>query len=112
MADTDWRSIAAWYVVLDLDHLTPSLVIKLNHAAAVVRAASPQAGLRKLDALVGTALGHYPLYHVARGDALERLGHIADAADAFTRAVAEETNLPLRRLYERRAENATRLRHI
>jgi predicted RNA polymerase sigma factor len=108
VADTDWRRIAALYVVLD--HLTPSLVIKLNHAAATVRADGPQAGLRKLDALAGNALNHYPLYHVARGDALERLGRFADAADAFTRAATEEANQPLRRLYEQRAEHAWRSR--
>lgn len=105
--DTDWPRIAALYVVLD--HLTPSPVIKLNHAAAVVRADGPQAGLRCLDSLAGGALENYPLYHVTRGDTLERLGRFAEAADAFIHAAANETNLPLRGVYHQRSEQARTL---
>jgi len=100
--DTDWRRIAALYTVLS--HLAPSPVIKLNHAAAVVRADGPEAGLRRLDALTETPeLDGYPLFHVTRGDALEQLGRDTEAAAAFARAAELEPNLALQALYRTRS---------
>jgi RNA polymerase sigma factor (sigma-70 family) len=106
VAGTDWRRIAALYAVLS--HLAPSPVIKLNHAAAVVRADGPDAGLQRLDALAGTGgLDDYPLFHVTRGDALEQLARYAEAADAFGTAVGLEPHPALRALYAERAATAT-----
>lgn len=99
---TDWRRIAALYVVLD--HLTPSPVVKLNLAAAIVRAEGPEAGLRRLDALVRAGLERYPPYHLVRADALERLGRPAEAAGAYRAAVEMERNEPLRARYAARAD--------
>ena len=98
----DWRRIAALYVVLD--HLTPSPVIKLNLAAATVRAESPEAGLRRLEALADAGLEHYPPYHLVRADALERLGRPAEAAQAYRAAAEVERNQPLRARYTARAD--------
>ncbi len=99
---TDWRRIAALYVVLR--HLTPSPVLDLNHAVAVSRADGPAAGLAHLDRLAAVeSLQRYPLFHAARGDLLEKLGRSAEAAAAFHRAAELETNEPLRGLFARRA---------
>jgi predicted RNA polymerase sigma factor len=103
VANTDWRRVVALYTVLS--HLLPSPVIKLNHAAAVVRADGPEAGLQRLDALAGTGgLDGYPLFHVTRGDALEQLGRFAEAAGAFRAAVGLEPHPSLRALYAERAD--------
>ena len=102
VASTDWRRIAALYVVLR--HLTPSPVLDLNHAVAVSRADGPAAGLERLEALTEVdSLQRYPLYHAARGDVLERLGRLPEAAEAFDRAAELETNQPLRAVFRRRA---------
>lgn len=100
---TDWRRIAALYVVLN--HLTPSPVIKLNLAVATVRADGPEAGLRRLAELADAGLGRYPPYHLARADALERLGRRAEAAQAYRAAAEAERNTPLRTRYAARADN-------
>ena len=105
VASTDWRRIAALYVVLR--HLTPSPVVDLNHAVAVSRAEGRAAGLERLDALGDVdSLQRYPLFHAARGDLLERLGRSAEAAAAFHRAAELETNEPLRAVFARRAEHS------
>ena len=102
VAATDWRRIAALYVVLR--HLTPSPVLDLNHAVAVSRADGPAAGLGRLAALAGSgSLQGYPLFHAARGDMLERLGRLPEAAAAFHRAAELESNQPLRAVFLRRA---------
>ena len=102
VASTDWRRIAALYVVLR--HLTPSPVLDLNHAVAVSRADGPAAGLERLDALAEVeSLQRYPLFHAARGDLLERLGRRPEAAAAFDRAAELESNQPLRAVFRRRA---------
>jgi predicted RNA polymerase sigma factor len=100
---TDWRRIAALYVVLR--HLTPSPVLDLNHAVAVSRADGPAAGLKRLDALTEvSSMQRYPLFHAARGDMLERLGRLPEAAAAFHRAAELEANQALRAVFVRRAE--------
>ena len=102
VASTDWKRIAALYVVLR--HLTPSPVLDLNHAVAVSRADGPVAGLERLDALTEVqSLQRYPLFHAARGDILERLGRLAEAATAFSAAAALEANDQLRAVFVHRA---------
>jgi RNA polymerase sigma factor (sigma-70 family) len=104
VTSTDWRRIAALYVVLR--HLTPSPVLDLNHAVAVSRADGPAAGLERLHALTEVnMLQRYPLFHAARGDMLERLGRLPEAAAAFHRAAELETNQALRAVFVRRAEH-------
>jgi len=100
-ASTHWRRIAALYTVLR--HLTPSPVLDLNHAVAVGRVEGPAAGLARLDALDAHVLGRYPLFHVARGHALESQSRHAEATEAFTLAANLETNAPLRQIFLDRA---------
>jgi predicted RNA polymerase sigma factor len=106
VGSTDWRRIAALYVVLR--HLTPSPILDLNHAVAVSRADGPAAGLERLDALSEVdRLQRYPLFHAARGDMLERLGRLPEATAAFDRAAELETNRALRAVFIRLASNGT-----
>ena len=86
-ADTDWQVIARVYG--QLARITPSPVVELNRAVAVGMAQGPEAGLALLDSLAGSgALAGYRLLPAARADLLRRLGRHAEAADAFSAALA------------------------
>jgi RNA polymerase sigma-70 factor, ECF subfamily len=95
--DVDWTSIAELYG--HLERMTPSPVVSLNRAVAIGFAQGPETGLAALDALPHDALETYHLYHVARADALKRLGRTAEAraayeaASALTHNAAEQTYL-------------------
>jgi predicted RNA polymerase sigma factor len=66
-------------------HGTP--VVRLNRAVAVAMAEGPEAGLRLIDDVAVELEGFYPL-HAARADLLLRAGRRAEAAAAYTRAIA------------------------
>lgn len=99
---TDWARITALYTVLT--HVMPSPVVELNRAAAMVHSRGPEEGLRLLGAIQG--LDGYPLYHVTRGDALEKLGARTKAVAAFERAAELEPNDSLRTIFAARAATA------
>ena len=106
-ADTDWRQIAALYVALHT--LSPSPVVRLNHAVAVAMSDGPAAGLRLLDGLATE--GALPAFHLlaaARADMLRRLGRHAEAAGAYREALAHVGNDPERRFLERRLNACAR----
>jgi len=85
--ETDWREIAALYVLLRAAN--PSGVVALNHAAAVAMADGPAAGLRLMDALAADgSLAGYHLLPAARADLLRRLGRTSEAAAAYREALA------------------------
>jgi RNA polymerase sigma-70 factor (ECF subfamily) len=81
----DWRSIVGFYD--QLCALAPSPVAALNRAVAVAYADGPQAGNAALDALPPDELDGYYLFHVARADALRRLGNATGARAAYERAL-------------------------
>ena len=94
---TDWPRIAGLYAALVA--VTGSPIVRLNHAVAVSMADGPAAGLRLVDALL--AEGALAAYHYApsvRGDLLEKLGRLPEAASEFERAAALTKNLPERDL--------------
>ena len=96
--EVDWNGIAELYG--HLERMTPSPVVSLNRAVAIGFADGPAAGLDALDALPNDALAEYHLYHVARADALERLGR-ADEARAAYRAALERTQNAAEQTYLR-----------
>ena len=90
--DTDWHRIATLYAALA--NLTPSPVVRLNHAVAVGMAEGPARGLALVDALLGE--GVLRSYHYApsvRGDLLEKLGRYAEARAEFERAAGLAKNV-------------------
>jgi RNA polymerase sigma-70 factor (ECF subfamily) len=88
--DVDWAAIAELYE--HLERLAPSPVVALNRAVAIGFAHGAQAGLTALDALPAESLAGYHPYHVARADALARLGRSADARAAYEIAIARTQN--------------------
>jgi RNA polymerase sigma-70 factor (ECF subfamily) len=93
----DWPRIAALYS--ELARLTGSPVVELNRAIALTEAQGPEAGLEILERL---ALEDFHYLHSTRGELLRRLGHTADARDAYRRALALVHDDAERRLLEQR----------
>jgi RNA polymerase sigma-70 factor (ECF subfamily) len=95
--DTDWRQILALY-----DHLmalTPTPVGALNRAVAVAEVLGPEAALPLVEAL---SLDRLDVFHSVRADLLRRTGRRAEAAEAYTAAMARTANAAERRFLSRR----------
>jgi RNA polymerase sigma-70 factor (ECF subfamily) len=90
--ETDWPQIALLYS--RLLEFTPSPVVELNRAVAVAMAHGPEAGLALADTIAG--LDDYYLLHATRADLLRRLDRLADAAEAYARAVVLAPSEPER----------------
>ncbi|MBN7774889.1 RNA polymerase sigma factor [Nitratireductor aquimarinus] len=84
-ADTDWEEIDLLYQMLE--HLTPSPVITLNRSVAVSKTKGPEAAL-KLIAPLADRLSGYFYFHGVRGAYLIEIGRMAEAREAFNRAIA------------------------
>nr|WP_201775552.1 sigma-70 family RNA polymerase sigma factor [Actinoplanes utahensis] len=85
---TDWDEIVGLYTALR--RMWPgSPVVALNRAAAIGMRDGPEAGLAALEPLLGEpALATYGYLSAARADFLRRLGRRAEAAVAYTEAIA------------------------
>ncbi|GAA2602500.1 sigma-70 family RNA polymerase sigma factor [Actinomadura fulvescens] len=100
--DTDWTTIAALYARLVA--LTPSPVVELNRAVAVSMAEGPAAALEIVDAVADApAMKNYHLLPSVRGDLLERLGRLDEAAAEYARAASLTRNEREKELLLRRA---------
>ena len=99
--DTDWPQIAGLYDALLRTH--SSAVIEVNRAVAVAMARSLEEGLALLDEIERRQeLGEFHLLPAARADLLRRLGRMAEAAEAYRRALMLATNDIERRFLRRR----------
>jgi RNA polymerase sigma-70 factor (ECF subfamily) len=106
-ADTDWAAIVGLYDVLARVESSP--VVRLNRAAAVAMRDGPAAGLALIDELLEAGeLTDYQFAHSARADLCRRLGRIADARAAYTRALELARQEPERRFLEGRLSELTR----
>lgn len=90
----DWPAIAALYRGLWL--LTGSPVVAVNEAVAIARAGNIAAGLARLDAIDDARLTTYQPYLAARADLLARAGRVAEATDAYDRAIGLESDPAVR----------------
>ena len=89
--DTDWQQIVQLYDVLL--QRWPSPVVALNRAIAVGAWQGPAAGLTALDSLADEPdLAGYTYLPAARADFLRRLGHFAQAAQAYREALLLTAN--------------------
>jgi RNA polymerase sigma-70 factor (ECF subfamily) len=104
--ETDWREIAALYERLAV--MTPSPVVRLNHAVAVAMAEGPAAGLARVEALeTSGALTGYHLLAATRADLLRRLDRHAEAAAAYEQAITLSGSDVERRYLQRRLAEVT-----
>jgi RNA polymerase sigma factor (sigma-70 family) len=84
-AATDWEAIAALYDALA--QLTPSPVVELNRAVAVLHADGPEAALEALERVRhDPRLARYHLLNAVRADVLLRLDRRAEAIAELERA--------------------------
>lgn len=90
--DTDWCRIAELYDRLRT--AMPSPVVELNRAIAYSMAFGPEAGLRLVDEIAGTAaLRNYAPLPAARADFLFRAGRMAEARSEFETAAGLTRNM-------------------
>jgi predicted RNA polymerase sigma factor len=82
---TDWEAIALLYE--GLLRCAPTVGARVAAAAALAEARGAEAGLRALDTILPDAVTAYQPYWALRGQLLKKLGRIAQARDAYDRAI-------------------------
>lgn len=82
---TDWQAIAVLYE--GLVRIAPTTGAFVGRAAAIAEALDPTSGLRALDEIDLDISKSYQPYWAARAHLLQRAGRMADAIDAFDRAI-------------------------
>lgn len=88
---TDWPAISALYA--ELDRLTPSPTIRVNHAAALAFAGSPSEALTLLTPLLSDpALATYTPLHATHAELLLRTNSPTAALSAYDLAIASTSN--------------------
>ena len=101
-----WAHIAELYAALGA--VSPSPVVKLNHAAAAGFAHGPEAGLMLLGPLLGDpALERYQPLYAAHAELLRRAGDRDGAARAYQHAIMLTGNAVERAELTRRLEALT-----
>ena len=100
-AHTDWVQIVGLYDVLL--RALPSPVIELNRAVAVAKRDGPLAGLSLIEGILQRGeLQDYHLAHSARAEFCRQLGRLAEAREAYQRALALTRQEPERRFIQGR----------
>ncbi len=84
-AETDWAGIDALYATLE--RLTPSPVITLNRAVAVMKARGPHDALAMVEPLRDRLSGYF-YFHGLRGALLLQLDRRKEARESFDRAIS------------------------
>lgn len=102
-AKTDWRALAQLYHGLMQTY--PSIGGAVSRAAVVARDAGPAEGLRMLDLIAYDGLDSYQPFHAVRAQCLADLGRIADAAEAYSKAITLCTDHPSRRWLEQKTRD-------
>ncbi|HZB14446.1 MAG TPA: RNA polymerase sigma factor [Chryseolinea sp.] len=98
---TDWAQIAGLYTLLL--RINPSPVIELNRAVAIAMHNGPEAGLRRIDAILARGeLKDYPLAYSARAELCRKTGRINEARTSWQHALALTQQNPERRFIERK----------
>jgi predicted RNA polymerase sigma factor len=102
--ETDWPRIVGLYE--QLQAISPSPFVSLNHAVAVAEIKGPQVALDLIDQEIdSTRLAEYHLYHAVRAHLLRQLE--STEADAALKRAAALAPLPSeRRSLQRRSRNS------
>lgn len=83
--DTDWAEIDLLYATLE--KLQPSPVVTVNRAVVAAKLHGPAAGLEMLEPLAAQLSSYFYFFGV-KGALLSQLGRVAEAREAFDRAIA------------------------
>jgi len=103
---TNWRQIARYYDLLA--KAQPSPIVALNRAVAIAMSEGFERGLAIIDGILRSGdLERYHLAHSARADFLRRLGRIAEAIDAYERALSLCQQEPERNFLKKRISELT-----
>ena len=99
---TDWRALSQLYA--GLMHAYPSIGGAVSRAAVVAEDAGPAEGLRMLDLITFDGVADYQPYQAVRAQCLAELGQIADAAEAYAKALSMCADRPSQRWLEKKIE--------
>ena len=102
---TDWRALSQLYD--GLLRLHPTIGAAVSRAAVVAEDIGPAEGLKLLERINAPDIETFQAAHAVKAHCLVRLGRVADAAEAYARAISLCTDLPSRRWLE---ENLAALR--
>jgi RNA polymerase sigma-70 factor, ECF subfamily len=107
-AATDWPQVLQLYD--QLLTFSPAPVVALNRAVAVAEIHGAAAGIQIVDTLAREhdELDRYYLLHAIRADLLRRLGRTADAAAAYSAAIACAQNTAERDFLQRSHDALTK----
>lgn len=97
-----WKPVLAAYDIL-VD-LRDDPIIRINRAVALAEVRGAEEALAELDRLEAEALSDFLPFHAARADLLGRIGRVADACEAYDRALTLSPGEAERRFLERRRE--------
>ncbi|MEM9901300.1 MAG: sigma-70 family RNA polymerase sigma factor [Pseudomonadota bacterium] len=97
---TDWRALSQLYAGLLAGH--PTIGAAVSRAAVVAEDAGPAEGLKLLDQIAFSDLERYQPSHAVRAHRYAALGRVADAAEAYAKALSLSTDPPSRRWLEKK----------
>ena len=97
---TDWRALSQLYA--GLLHTYPTIGAAVSRAAAVAEDAGPAEGLKLLDQIEYPDLDRYQPAHAVRAHCFAQLGRLAEAAEAYSKAISLCTDAPSRRWLEKK----------
>ncbi len=100
---TDWRALSKLYA--GLSSLYPTIGGAVSQAAAVGRDAGPGPGLDMLAKIDAAAIAAYQPAWAVRADLLRRAGRLAEAREAYAKAISLCTEAPLRKWLEVQVAN-------
>jgi RNA polymerase sigma-70 factor (ECF subfamily) len=99
---TDWEAIALLYTALL--RVAPTVGARVGHAAALAEAHGADAGRAALDAVDPDSVAQYQPYWALRAHLMGRLGHAAEAGDAYARAIGLSQDAAAREFLVGRAQ--------
>ena len=97
-----WKAVLAAYDILV--ELRDDAIIRINRAVALAEVKGAEEALAELDGLDAEALSEFLPFHAARADLLVRIGRVAEALQAYDRALVLSPGEAERRFLERRRD--------
>ena len=97
-----WKAVLAAYDILV--ELRDDAIIRINRAVALAEVKGAEEALAELDGLDAEPLSDFLPFHAARADLLVRIGRVAEALQAYDRAMVLSPGEAERRFLQRRRD--------